>query len=131
MRLRLLAILAALALGLAACGGGEGDEDQIRSVVETFYGNEDGVCGTISDKLLEEQFESREDCEEAAAGSEPQDDYEIERVSVDGDEGEVDVAVDGQTGTLLVTQEDGEWKVDGIKQQAPPGDGETTTPPGE
>lgn len=122
-----------LTAGVAACGSGDGNgndaEDEIRDLVETFYGNEEGVCDVISAKLLRDQFESKEACEKAAAGAEPEEGYEIEDVSVDGDEGEVSVKVDDQSGTLLVTREDGDWKVDGIKQDEL--EPETTTGPAE
>lgn len=115
-------LLAALALGLAACGGG--DEDEIRELVAAFYANEEGVCDRITDNLLEQEFESREDCEAQAEDADPQEGWEIEDVSTEGDEGEVDVRVDDQRGTLLVRREDGEWKIDGVRAR----DGEVQPP---
>jgi hypothetical protein len=128
MRVRLLAVLGALALGLAACGGGGGggDEDQIRDLVKTFYGNEEGVCDSVTKKLLNDQFDSKDECEKAASQAKPEEGYKIEDVSVDGDAGTVDVTVQDQTGTLVVKKENGDWKVDGIKQAGSGGETDTT-----
>lgn len=124
MRFPLVALIA-VSLALPACGGDGSDgsdEEQIREVITAFYESAEGVCGSISDDLLKEQFDSREDCERAAAASEPERDYEIGEVSVDGDEATADVEVPGppgkeaETGTLVLQKEDGEWKVDGIQQ---------------
>ena len=120
-----LAALVAASLALTACGGegsDGGDEEQIREVVTAFYESEEGVCDSITDDLLDEQFESREDCQRAAAASEPEQDYEIGEVEVDGDEATAQIEVPGppgkkaETGSLVLQKEDGEWKVDGIQQ---------------
>ena len=108
---RLTAVLVAGILALAGCGGGDGEdsaEQQIREAVTAFYESEEGVCDSVTDDLLEEQFGSRQACERAARASEPTDDYEIGEISVEGE--------NATAGSLVLKKEDGEWKVDGIQQ---------------
>jgi ABC-type glycerol-3-phosphate transport system substrate-binding protein len=125
MRL-LLAVLTALVLALASCGGddddnggGNGgaaasDEDQIRAAVETFAQNEGNPCDVLTDRFVEELFESREKCQEEAEESKGEDatDVEFEDIAIDGDEATAKIKADGEDGTVSLMQEDGDWRID-------------------
>ena len=121
MRL-LLAVLTALALALASCGGdddnggGSNDEEQIRAAIEAFAANED-PCDLMTDRFVEQTFESRETCQEESEESEGEDPTEIEfeDIAIDGDEATANVKADGEDGTVSLLKEDDEWRIDNLE----------------
>jgi hypothetical protein len=120
--------LAALALGLAACGGSdESDEDKIVDVIETSVTSTDPAdCEKFATQAFLEQTElsegkeALESCEESAKDTEDDpDSVDVSEVEVDGSSATADAAFvggsfDGQALTVALIEEDGDWKLDEI-----------------
>jgi hypothetical protein len=119
--------LLALALGLVACGGGDSDEDKIVEVIETSATSADPAdCETLSTQAFLEQTELEEgkaaveSCEESAEETaDDPDSVEVAEVEVDGSDATADVTFtggnfDGQTLSVALVEEDGDWKLDEI-----------------
>ncbi len=121
MRLLLIA-LTALALTLASCGGdddegstgGGSDEDQIEAVIETFAANEGNPCDVLTDRFVEEAFETREKCQQESEESKGEDTTEIEfeDISIDGDEATASIKADGEDGSVSLKKEGDDWRID-------------------
>jgi|RhiMethySRZTD1v2_1073278.scaffolds.fasta_scaffold651871_2 ABC-type glycerol-3-phosphate transport system substrate-binding protein len=132
MRL-LLVVLTALVFALAACGGddddgGSGssggssgaaasDEDQIKAAIDAFAANEGNPCDLLTDRFVEETFESRESCQKESEESKGEDafDIEYEDIAVDGDEATAKIKADGNAGTITLLQEGDEWLIDKLE----------------
>jgi hypothetical protein len=119
------------ALVLSACGGGEGDEDKIASAIETLATSTDPAdCVALSTLAFMEQTESEEGkaaekaCEEdAEEPSGDPDSVTVSEVEVDGAAATANVAfvggnLDGQTLTIGLVEEDGDWKLDQLESFA-------------
>ena len=117
--------LLALALGLAACGGGESDEDKIVEVIETSTVSTDPAdCEALATQTFLEQTqfsqgeEAVKSCEESAEETEDNpDSVEVSAVQIDGSDATAEAAFvggnfDGQTFTVALVEEDGDWKLD-------------------
>lgn len=120
--------LLALAFGLVACGGGgDSDEDKVVEVIETSATSADPAdCKELSTQAFLEQTELEEgaaaveSCEESAEDtSDDPDSVEVSEVAVDGSAATANVAFtggsfDGQTLSVALIEEDGDWKLDEI-----------------
>jgi hypothetical protein len=121
------ALLLALALGLAACGGGgESDEDKIASTIENAATSTDpAVCGETQTLNFMEQTtsasgkEAEKACEKETEeeGDNDPDSVEVSKVEADGGKATADAAFnggtfDGQTLEIALVEEDGDWKLD-------------------
>jgi hypothetical protein len=119
--------LLALVFGLVACGGGDSDEDKIVEVIETSATSADPAdCKKLSTQAFLEQTELEqgaaavESCEESAKDtSDDPDSVEVSEVEVDGSSATANAAFtggsfDGQTLTVALVEEDGDWKLDEI-----------------
>ncbi|HEY6731301.1 MAG TPA: hypothetical protein VI039_09775 [Solirubrobacterales bacterium] len=118
--------LLALALGLTACGGGgDSDEDKIVEVIETSTTSTDPAdCEALATQafLEQTQFSEGEEavkaCEESAEETEDNpDSVEVTEIEIDGADATAEVAFvggnfDGQTFTVALVEEDGDWKLD-------------------
>lgn len=128
-RLLLLPILVLFAaLALAACGGSdESDEDKIIDVIETSVTTDDpSSCTEFVTQNFLDQVEDAEgeaalkECEEDAEDtSDNPDSVEVTEVEVDGSSATANAAFtgggfDGQTLTIALVDEDGDWKLDEI-----------------
>ena len=118
-------LLALAAFALAACGSSESDEDQVIDVVETSVLTTDPAdCEALSTLKFMEQTNSAEGdeavkaCEEDAEdSSDDADEVSVDKVEIDGANATADVAVtggslDGQTVSVALVDEDGDWKMD-------------------
>jgi ABC-type glycerol-3-phosphate transport system substrate-binding protein len=132
MRL-LLVVITALALALAACGGDDddgggdsgggssgaavSDEDQIKAAIDAFAANEGNPCDLLTDRFVEETFESRESCQKESEESKGEDafDIEYEDISVDGDEATAKITADGDAGTISLLKQEDEWLIDKLE----------------
>lgn len=128
----LLPALLALALGLVACGGdSESDEDKIVDVIETSAtSNDPADCERLSTQAFLEQTqlsegkEAVESCEEDTKDSDgDSESVEVSKVEVDGSKATADAAFkggnfDGQTLSVALVEEDGDWKLDEITEFA-------------
>ncbi|HEX6154087.1 MAG TPA: hypothetical protein VFZ19_11255, partial [Solirubrobacterales bacterium] len=119
--------LLALVFGLAACGGGESDEDKVVDVIETSVTSTDPAdCKELATQSFLEQTEFEqgadavESCEESAEDTENDpESVDVSKVEVDGSAATADVAFtggsfDGQTLSVALVEEDGDWKMDEI-----------------
>ena len=119
--------LLALVFGLAACGGGESDEDKVVDVIETSATSADPAdCKELATQAFLEQTELEqgaaavESCEEGAEDTEDDpESVEVSEVEVDGSAATANVAFtggtfDGQTLTVALIEEDGDWKMDEV-----------------
>ncbi|HEV2858880.1 MAG TPA: hypothetical protein VGW80_10810 [Solirubrobacterales bacterium] len=126
------ALLLALALGLAACGGGgESDEDKVVETIETSALSADpadckelATIGFLEQTQLEKGDAAVESCEEDAKdGENDPDSVKVTKVKVDGSDATADAAFeggtfDGQTLSVALVEEDGTWKMDEITKFA-------------
>jgi hypothetical protein len=120
--------LLALVFGLAACGGdSESDEDKVVDVIETSVTSTDPAdCKELATQAFLEQTEFEkgaaavESCEESAEDTENDpESVDVSEVEVDGSAATADVAFtggsfDGQTLSVALVEEDGDWKMDEI-----------------
>jgi ABC-type glycerol-3-phosphate transport system substrate-binding protein len=124
--LLLPALLLALSLGFAACGGGgESDEDKVVSTIETAATSTDpAVCDETQTLAFMEQTsgssgkDAEKECEEEAKSDEDQPDaVNVSRVEFDGNSATANAefkggSFDAQTLELALVEEDGDWKLD-------------------
>ena len=120
MRL-VLAVLTALVLALASCGGddnggGISDEDKVRDAIATFAEGGSGACDVLTDEYIETLFGGRDECEEAAGEGEGSD-VDVENVEIDGDTATADGTAEGDTATLTLEKDGDDWKISGIQQE--------------
>jgi hypothetical protein len=120
----LLLALLALVFGLVACGDSESDEDKIVDVIETSVNSSDPAdCKELMTQAFLEQTELEQgaaavkSCEESAKDTtdDPKS-VEVSKVEVDGSAATADVAFtggnfDGQTLSVALVEEDGDWKL--------------------
>jgi ABC-type glycerol-3-phosphate transport system substrate-binding protein len=120
------ALLLALALGLAACGGGgESDEDKITSMIEESATSTDpSICKETQTQAFMEQTSSAsggaavKECEkETKSGESNPDEVNVSEVEADNGKATADVAFKGgafdkQTVEVALVEENGEWKLD-------------------
>lgn len=130
----LLAIAAtgAAALVIAACGGGDSDEDKIREVIVDLATASEGACNLVTDRLLDDEFNGKRGCERALEDAEDTpsaDDVEVRNIEIDGKRAtaEVEQPGEGESRVELV-EEDGDWKIDEVEDTEDSGeDTETET----
>jgi hypothetical protein len=128
LQLLLPFVLLALVFGLVACGGGgDSDEDKIVEVIETSVSSNDPAdCEALATQGFLEQTEFSQgqeavkSCKENAkdTANNP-DSVEVSEVEIDGSDATANVAFfgndfDGQTLSLALVEEDGDWKLDQI-----------------
>lgn len=121
------ALLLALALGLAACGGGgESDEDTIASVIEeSAIGTDPAICGETQTLNFMEQTNSssgkaaEKECEKETEeeDSNDPDSVDVSKVRVDGGKATADVGFNGGSYDqdileVALVEEGGSWKLD-------------------
>jgi ABC-type glycerol-3-phosphate transport system substrate-binding protein len=119
--------LLALVFGLAACGSSESDEDKVVEVIETSVTSTDPAdCKELATQTFLEQTELEQgsaavkSCEEDAEETEGDpDSVEVSAVEIDGSAATADVAFaggsfDGQTLSVALVEEDGDWKLDEV-----------------
>jgi hypothetical protein len=109
--------------GLAACGGNENGEDrvndeaQIRAVIDLGNSKNPEVCDRLTDKWMKNVVGGdNADCEQQVKQS-PKDAVEIEEISVEGGKATVTAQIQGDPGQLLLVKDNGEWKLDDIRQR--------------
>jgi hypothetical protein len=113
------------ALALAACGGGDSDEDKIADAIETTATTtSDENCTELQTQRFVEQTnfetgqEAIEQCKEEGAESNA-DSTDVSKVEVNGDKATAEVAItgstfDGQNLVISLVKEDDQWKLDHI-----------------
>lgn len=124
-RLLLLVPALALALVLSACGGSESDEDKIVSAIEASATSSDPAdCEALGTVAFMEQTaggsgkEAVRKCEEETKDtSGDPDSVEVSEIQVDGSDATADAKFvggnfDGQTLTIALVDESGDWKLD-------------------
>jgi ABC-type glycerol-3-phosphate transport system substrate-binding protein len=124
LQLLLPLVLLGLVLGLAACGGGESDEDKIVSTIETSATSTDpAVCKETQTLQFMEQTssgsgkEAEKECEEEAkSGEDNPDAVNVSQVEVEGEKASANVEFeggnfDGQTVEVALVEEGGDWKL--------------------
>ncbi len=116
------------ALGLVACGGSGSDDDKIVEVIETSATSEDPAdCEALSTQAFMEQTEARkgtaavEHCKENNEDDEDApDSVEVSNVAIKGSTATADAEfiggddITGQTFSLALVEENGDWKLDEI-----------------
>jgi len=120
------ALLLALALGLAACGGsGESDEDKITSTIEESATSTDpAICKETQTQAFMEQTSGgskgsaavKECEEETKSGEGNPESVKVSKVEAENGKATADVAFTGgtfdkQTVEVALVEEDGDWKL--------------------
>jgi hypothetical protein len=121
---RLVLPVLVLALGLAACGGGESDEDKIAGAIEEATTSTDpAVCTETQTTAFVEQTnsgtgkEALAECEKnTEEGKNNPESVDVKEIEVEGEEGTAQVSFtggtfDGQTIAVELAQEEGDWKL--------------------
>lgn len=127
--LRVLTLVALLALGLSACGGsddgGASDEQGVEAAIETALTSSDpSACagsrtiafmeettskdGTAAERECEQSVKTRDGLPDAVT---------VSKIEIDGEEASAEVAIEGGDGDGMVlevalVEEDGNWKID-------------------
>ena len=117
MKRRVALLLAVPTLALAACGG-DSDEDKIEKIIND--GNEDAasICRNATDKFVQTAFQSREECEKAAAEQEKTDEDqkpEDLKIEVDGDKATATFKDSDGNNKVTFVKEGDDWKVDAVE----------------
>ena len=114
------------ALFLAACGGGESEEDKIVDAIETSATSTDpSACTEFATENFNEQITGQEgeaavqECEKDAAEEEGAESADVSNVEVDGSSATADVALSGgsftgQTLAVALVEEDDQWKLNEV-----------------
>jgi ABC-type glycerol-3-phosphate transport system substrate-binding protein len=124
--LLLPAVLLALVVGLAACGGSdESDEDAVIETIETSATSTDAaICGETQTLAFMEQTtgsdgkDAEKACEKETEDEENQpDSVNVSEVEIDGEKATANAEFKGgslgaQTLELALVEEDGNWKLD-------------------
>jgi hypothetical protein len=115
-----------VALFLAACGGGESEEDKIVSAIETSATtNDPSACTEFATESFNEQITGEEgkaalkECEKNAEEEESAESADVSNVAVDGSTATADVALAGggfagQTLAVSLVEEGDQWKMDEV-----------------
>jgi ABC-type glycerol-3-phosphate transport system substrate-binding protein len=124
LRLLLLPVLLISVFGLAACGGGESDEDKITSTIETAATSTDpAVCGETQTLSFMEATaggsgkEAEKECEEETkAGENNPESVTVSKVNVEDEKATANVAFEGgtfngQTLEVALVKEGSDWKL--------------------
>jgi ABC-type glycerol-3-phosphate transport system substrate-binding protein len=126
--LLLISALLVSALSLVACGGsGSSDEDQIEEAIETSATASDPAnCTKLETLAFSEQSSGEsgkaatEECEKEAKDPEGKaESVAVSEVEVDGSKATANAAItggslEGQTVSIALVEEDGQWKLDQI-----------------
>jgi hypothetical protein len=116
IRLIALALVAlAAAIGVAACGSGGGDADNVRTVVEHLRDSNEAICGELTDAYLKQLFKDKSNCVKAAKGSKAKNSFDIKSVKVDGSKATVGIEAKKNKATVLLVKDGGDWKINQIK----------------
>ncbi|MBS1677522.1 MAG: hypothetical protein JST08_09065 [Actinobacteria bacterium] len=123
-----LALCATVALTIAACGGGGGDEGKIVEVIETATTTTDpSGCTELQTRRFNEQnYQQRggaaiKACEEQAeAGENQAEGAKVSNVSINDERATAEVefeggALDSQTIEVALVQDEGAWKLDHVE----------------
>jgi len=114
------------ALFLAACGGGESEEEKIVGAIETSAtSNDPSTCTEFATENFNEQITGQEgeaavqECEKNAAEEETAESADVSNVEVDGSSATADVALTGgsfggQTLAVALVEEDDQWKLNEV-----------------
>jgi pSer/pThr/pTyr-binding forkhead associated (FHA) protein len=135
-----LALVAAVVVAvLLLAGGGDDDgggdsaaaQEEVEQTLESFAAASD--CDELTDDAIEEFFGEAEDPRQACDDAvEPEEDFEINTVEVDGDEANAEVELGGEDADVELVNEDDEWLINdlsGPAVEAAMTDGGTETTP--
>ncbi|MGN6276210.1 MAG: hypothetical protein ACTHNP_09830 [Solirubrobacterales bacterium] len=124
LRVLLLPVLLITVFGLAACGGGESDEEKITGTIENAATSTDpAVCGeTQTLKFMEQTAggsgnEAEKECEEETkSGENNPESVTVSKVEAEGEKATANVEFeggnfDGQTLEVALVKEGGDWKL--------------------
>lgn len=115
-----------VALFLAACGGGESEEDKIVDAIETSAASDDpSACTEFATESFNEQITGQEgeaavkQCEKDAAEEKGAESVDVSNVEVDGSTATADAALKGgsfggQTLAVSVVKEGDQWKMNEV-----------------
>ena len=114
--LRTIAVtaLAALALGLTACGG-KSDGEQVKEVATQLANTDEKVCDKATDKFLKALGGSRERCRKAAKEDNSQTEAKVGQITVDGDKATAELSAQGSKATLGLIKDGDDWKLDSVR----------------
>ena len=113
LSLRTIAVtaMAALALGLVACGG-ESDEDQVKTVANQLANTDEKVCDKATDKFLKAVGGSKEQCKKSAREDDGSTKPKVGKITVNGDKATAVLSADGSKATFQLIKDGDDWKLD-------------------
>ena len=106
--------LAALALGLVACGG-ESDEEQVKEVANQLANTDEKVCDNATDKFLKAVGGTKEQCKKSAREDDGSTKPKVGKITVDGDKATAVLSADGSKATFGLVKDGDQWKLDSVR----------------
>jgi len=112
---RLALLLVVPAFGLAACGGGNSDEDDIKGIISDINDKPSALCDHATKDVLKQVGGTVETCRKAAQGQTSDRKVKVNEVKVDGDKATADIKGASGNQTIVFVKEDGDWKVSNVQ----------------
>ena len=105
--------LAALALGLTACG--ESDEDQVKEVATQLANTDEKVCDKATPKFLKAVGGSKAQCKKSAKEDDGSTKPKVGKITVDGDKATAELSADGSKVKFGLIKDGDDWKLDTVE----------------
>lgn len=105
------ALLSVTALPLAACGGGESEEDKVRSVATLMANRDPAACDAMTKAFYEAGPEA---CKKLLAETGPPKAPSVKKLATRGDKATAVISRDGNAQVVTFLKRDGDWKMASI-----------------
>jgi hypothetical protein len=100
-----------VAFGLAACGGGSSDSEDVKSLAKQVANSDEKVCDHVTDDFLKAVGGTKAKCRQSARQDTSKNRPKVGAVKIDGDKGTA-VLSDGKSkATLVFVKKDGDWQI--------------------
>jgi hypothetical protein len=104
-----------LAFGLAACGGGSSDSDDVKGLAKQVANSDEKVCDHVTADFLKAVGGTKQKCRQAARQDTSRKRPKVGAVKVDGGRGTA-VLTDGKAkATLQLVKKDGDWQIASVR----------------
>jgi hypothetical protein len=104
-----------LAFGLAACGGGSSDSDDVKGLAKQVANSDEKVCDHVTADFLKAVGGTKEKCRQSARQDTSKTKPKVGHVKVDGDKATAELSDGKATATLQFTKKDGDWQIASVR----------------